>query len=131
MTGRKIVRSASQRPTLQVEDGKVVEVEPEVIMEMETTGKEDKPTYRLQTPKGEAVYEYFGECADCMVEGLKTPIFHCISEIRADGEIGDQLAAGWNDGGTSTPLCQRHWRIRAKIGSQDKKPEYKVLEKRW
>jgi hypothetical protein len=136
-TRKRVTKVDTTKPSLKIEDGQVIEVpvpviEEFVIEEDEVEEDNGKPKHRIQTANGEAVYEYVGNCWDCTNEKVDMPVFKCItSPIRADEQMGNQLACGWNDGGTGTPLCQMHYAQR--IGKQPKQTTkmYEVIEKRW
>jgi hypothetical protein len=137
-TRKRVVKVDTTRPALVIEDGKVIEVvQPEIEEEIEEVEEEvvdEKPKHRIQTPKGEAVYEYYADCVDCAAEGKKMPVFVCKSDpIRADDALGNQIAGFWNDGGgLSAPLCMKHYSLRlGLIPKPDISLEYKVLERTW
>jgi hypothetical protein len=134
-TKRKVVQKIdTSKPALKIEEGEVVKVPlPETVVEEYTVEEEvdsGKPKYRIETGNGEAVYEYSGDCWDCNLEHAVTAVFACKTHpIRADGELGNQLAAFWADGSFSTPLCQRHYQIRLGNLPQQSSPVLKVIEK--
>lgn len=128
---KTIVKTDKTLPSLKVVDGVVVEAPIEekdkiVDDEVEESGK---VYHRINTPDGEAVYQYWGDCADCKLEGKDTPVFACVSHpIRADDLLGNQLAAFWNDGGgLSIPLCMNHYLVRQGKQPKRNEVEYKVL----
>lgn len=134
-TRRKIVKLDESKPTFAIEDGEVRKIPKPVLAQHEVSEDVEvgsAPTWRIETPNGEARYEYVGNCQDCTWEKKEMPVFRCTTyPIRNDAELGDQLAAFWNDGGSkATPLCQKHYRVRT--GQQPKPAEatYKVIEDR-
>jgi hypothetical protein len=130
---KKVVRIDNSAPTLVIEDGQVKAiakpVEEELVVEEEEKDS-GKPKWTIKTPNGDAVYEFSGNCFDCEQEKRITPVFHCISDqIRADAELGNQLASFWNEGGGfSAPLCMTHYSRR--LGSQgpQQKIVYRIVE---
>lgn len=131
-TRKKIVKIDNVAPTLVIENGEVKEVAAPVIEENEIVIEEEvgkKPRHTIHTPNGDAVYEYVGDCFDCMNQKVVTPVFVCVTHpIRMDAEIGNQLAAFWNDG-TATVLCQKHYRERSGQLPKQDMTTYKVISK--
>lgn len=131
-TRKTIMRVDKTRPVLKIEDGKVIEVEPvgdEIVVE-ESEEENGLPVHRITTPNGEAIYKYVGNCWDCKNERVEMPLFKCTTKVRADDQIGNQLAGFWNDG-ELIPLCQEHYRRRlGQLPKQDTHV-YKVIEKTW
>ena len=125
-------RTRRKKTELQIEGGEVIVTEvPEDIIEVEALNEEGKPVrVKYSTPKGEAIYEFSGNCFDCNTEKKVMPVFHCVTlDIRADAELGNQLAGFWNDG-VATPLCMEHYNRRLEqLGLRE--PSYTVLERRW
>lgn len=128
---KKIIKMKDEETVLKIVEGKVVPtIVPAETVEMEVSG-EGQPTIAYKTPGGEAVYRYFGDCTECKLEKVETPVFVCITHpVRADNQIGNNLAGVWNDGGNGEPLCQKHYARR--VAPHQKVPKtYEVLEKRW
>jgi len=131
------MKHRAAKTTLTIEDGEVkANVIPEETVQVESVEalpgeKAGKPRIRFTTPEGEAVYEYCGDCWDCKDrDGETLPVFKCVSgKIRANEQIGNQLACFINDG-VALPVCQRHYKMRLGNNPQAE-PLYKVIEKRW
>lgn len=118
---------------LTVKDGAVeVEEIQQEELEVKNTPAEDGKPGNPTIEFGEAVYEYVGDCFDCLQKRppRTTPVFHCRTHpVRADVNVGDQLAAYWNDGpGGATKLCQDCYRVR--LGKEARpEPRYIILPK--
>ena len=116
MSERRVVKKTKAAASvLVVKDGAVeINVVPqeeiEVAQPEADPGKPDeKPRITFSTPQGEAVYVYAGDCGDCLNKrpSVTTNVFVCTSgNVRADNQLGPQLAAFRRDGHHSTPLCQ-------------------------
>lgn len=129
---RKVVTKKAEQTVYTVKDNEVVvDVIPEEIMEVnseEEISEDGKPRLKFQTPQGEAVYEFCGNCVDC---GYKRPsveraLFTHKSGPRADAQLGIQLAAFRRDGGSSSALCKDCYEIwRGKQPRQEAR--FKVL----
>ena len=132
-TRKKVVRIDNTAPTLVVEDGQVKAVPQPVVEELEVLEEEKasgKPTWTIKTANGDAVYEFVGNCVDCEHEKKVTPLFHCISDpIHAGAELGNQLAAFWNEGGGfSAPVCQVHHNKRLGGLGPQQEIVYRIVE---
>lgn len=131
---KKVVRVDNTQPALKVEGGAVVEVPRPVLEEFEMEAQETEaggvPRHVIHTPNGDAVYEYVGDCWDCALQKIDMPLFKCVTDpLRADAEMGNQLASFWNDG-VALPLCMNHYHMRQ--GQLPKQSvTYEIIEKRW
>jgi len=130
-------RTKKDAPTkLTVKDGQVEveEIQQEEIEVENVPGEEGQPK-EPAIRFGEALYKYVGDCFDCLHNKkppVTTPVFHCITHpIRSDANLGDQLAAYYNDGpGPATPLCQDCFRVRQGVQERAREePRYVILPK--
>lgn len=110
---RRVITKTPEKQILSIQDGEVVmNVVPEEVMEVDVDAEVENagsPRVKFSTPLGEAVYEYAGNCVDCMNkrESVETPVFTCKSSpIRADEQLGNQLASFRRDGKSASALCQ-------------------------
>jgi hypothetical protein len=130
---RRIVTKTPEKQMLSIEDGKVVaNVIPAEVVEVDLpddADEEGKLRISFSTPQGDAVYEYVCDCVDCQNKRppVVTPVFKCISgEVRADEQVGNQLAAFRRDGHASSAICKDCYTVWR--GQQPKREaRFKVL----
>lgn len=129
---RRVVTKKAAETVYVVQDNEVVmNVVPEEILEVEAdeeVSEDGKPRLKFQTPQGDAVYEFCGNCVDC---GYKRPpveraVFTHKTGPRADEQLGIQLAAFRRDGKSGSALCRECYQIW--LGQQPRhEAKFKVL----
>lgn len=114
---RRTVRKSEQK-IIEIEDGQaVMKVIPEEVVELEQgeiLAPSGKPRLQFDTPEGKAVYEYVGDCYECSNKKppVKLALFTCKSgHIRADEQLGVQLACFRRDGKSATAMCKNCYAV--------------------
>lgn len=110
---KKRVSRKREHTQIDIVDGQaVVNVVPEEFLEVEDPEvglDSDVPRVKFNTPQGDAIYEFVGNCIDCGNKRppIERPVFTCITgKVRADEQLGIQRAAFRRDGHSGSALCQ-------------------------